>query len=503
MRSTRAQRRARRAGVVATALLALLALAGTATARINVAVQPVSSDPYTNTSAYHQTQVEPDTFSFGSTIVSAFQTGRFPDGGADNIGWATSKDNGATWTKGFLPGTTVFATPAGPWARISDPAVAYDPEHNVWMISGLGIDASATGKAILVSRSTDGLNWSNPVTVSVGGPASFYDKEWITCDTWASSPNFGNCYVQWDDFGLGNVLRMSRSLDGGLTWSASTAPGSSVLGGQPVVQPNGNVVVPINDGFQSRIQSFLSTNGGASYTGPTTVANINSHFVAGGLRTSPLPSAEVDSTGRVYVVWQDCRFRAGCSANDIVMSTSTNGTTWSAVTRIPIVPASSTADFFIPGIGVDRTTGGAGAHLGLTFYAYPNANCSFTTCRLLGGFVSSTNGGATWSAPKKLVGPILLDWLPNANGPFVGDYVSTSYAGDGKAYTVIANATTGNCTLGQITSCHEFMVAPVGGLSSLSAGMLGRAGGTRSVNPNQKVRSAHGERAPTRAQTAF
>ena len=46
----------------------------------------------------------------------------------------------------MLPGTTIFATPAGPWARISDPAVAYDPLHDVWMISRLAIDARRVGR---------------------------------------------------------------------------------------------------------------------------------------------------------------------------------------------------------------------------------------------------------------------------------------------------------------------------------------------------------------------
>ena len=68
-----------------------------------------------------------------------FQTGRFTDGGSSNIGWATSTDSGATWSHGFLPETTVFANPPGPWDRISDPAVAYDPKHDVWMAEGLAL----------------------------------------------------------------------------------------------------------------------------------------------------------------------------------------------------------------------------------------------------------------------------------------------------------------------------------------------------------------------------
>jgi len=96
-----------------------------------VALTRVSTDPYTNTASQHRTEVEPDTFSFGSTIISAFQVGRVFGGGSANIGWARSGDGGATWTNGFLPGTTGVATPTGPYSAISDPAVAFDARHNV------------------------------------------------------------------------------------------------------------------------------------------------------------------------------------------------------------------------------------------------------------------------------------------------------------------------------------------------------------------------------------
>jgi hypothetical protein len=45
------------------------------------ALTQVSSDPFTNTSSYHATEVEPDTYAVGSTIVGAFQAGRSPNGG--------------------------------------------------------------------------------------------------------------------------------------------------------------------------------------------------------------------------------------------------------------------------------------------------------------------------------------------------------------------------------------------------------------------------------------
>src|SRR5712691_5751071 len=90
----------------------------------------ISSDPYTNPSSQHETQVEPDSFAYGATIVADFQSGRFFDGGSSNIGWATSTDFGATWTHGFLPGITVFA--GGTYDRVSDPSVAFDAKHRVW-----------------------------------------------------------------------------------------------------------------------------------------------------------------------------------------------------------------------------------------------------------------------------------------------------------------------------------------------------------------------------------
>src|SRR5947208_4605077 len=68
----------------------------------------LSTDTFTNASSQHATEVEPDTFAFGSTIVSAFQVGRIFSGGGADIGFATSTDGGTTWTGGLLPGITTF-----------------------------------------------------------------------------------------------------------------------------------------------------------------------------------------------------------------------------------------------------------------------------------------------------------------------------------------------------------------------------------------------------------
>src|SRR5262249_30858878 len=113
-------------------------------------VTRVSADPYTPATASrgeHATEVEPDTFAFGSTVVSTFQVGRVFNGGATDIGWATSKNGGVSWTDGFLPGTSQQAMKPGPFFSVSDPSVGYDARDGVWIISWLGGDLPAGGAA--------------------------------------------------------------------------------------------------------------------------------------------------------------------------------------------------------------------------------------------------------------------------------------------------------------------------------------------------------------------
>ena len=88
----------------------------------------------------HHTEVEPDTFSNGSTIVAAFQVGRIFDGGACAIGFATSTNNGATLDQ--RP-----AARASPNGRVAGPTTApptrqspMTPQHNV--VADLVADAA-------------------------------------------------------------------------------------------------------------------------------------------------------------------------------------------------------------------------------------------------------------------------------------------------------------------------------------------------------------------------
>jgi hypothetical protein len=401
------------------------------------ALTQVSSDPFTNSGSSHATEVEPDTYAAGSTIVGAFQAGRTSDGGSSDIGWATSRDAGRHWTHGFLP-DTVYSR--GPYARISDPAVAYDRKYRTWLISGLTVSAAAIGTGVVVNRSADALHWSKPVTAYAVAAGGFVDKDWITCDNTPSSRYYGHCYEEFDLVPEAGLIEMSVSADGGRTWRAPkpTADGARGIGGQPLVQPDGRVVVPYLSGLTGSVSSFVSANGGASWSKPYVVSPFDTAANSGGIRNEPLPSAQDDASGQVYVVWEDCRFRAHCRSNDIVLSTSANGTTWSRPVRVPIGKVTDDADHMIPAIGVQPGTSGPRARIAIYYYYYPSNACDLKTCRLDVGYVSSVNGGRTWSTPIQVGGPTLLGRIaPTIQGRMVGDYIGTAVA-RGRAFALIA-----------------------------------------------------------------
>jgi hypothetical protein len=430
----------------------------------------IATDPYTQATCHgsaltnHHANVEPDSFSAGSTIVAAYQVGRIYDGGACAIGFSTSTNNGATWTSGLLPSVTKYTSPAGTFDRATDAAVAYDAQDNTWMISSLVLTEAGgvKGVGILTSRSTDGgLTWGTPVAIPNTAGMVSPDKNWIACDNTATSPFYGNCYTEWDDNGAGNRMEMSRSTDGGATWSVAATNNTGIIGGQPVVRPDGTVIVPVDNANETAIGAYNSTNGGVSWSAVTTIATIAHHSVAGGLREGPLPSAEIDAAGTVYIVWTDCRFIRACKANDIVISHSLNatGTSWSAIARIPIDTVGSGIDHFIPGLAVNKATSGSTAQLGLTYYFYPKGSTQLSV-----GFTSSSNAGGTWSSPQLITSGMTSTWAATTSqGRMVGDYISTSYGSDNLARGIFGAASTP--TTGAGTSCStsalDNCVAPI------------------------------------------
>jgi hypothetical protein len=388
-------------------------------------VRRLSVDTSRNSASQHETSVEPDSFAWGSTVVATYQVGRFQNGGASNIGFSVSRNAGRTWQSGLLPSLTVESTPPGAEQRASDPAVAYDSVHGVWLIVTLPLMPDTV---IAVSRSSDGLHWGAPIQLARG---PLLDKEWIACDNSALSPFRGRCYVAYTDDQLHRLVTQT-STDGGFTWGPPVRVTTDLIGAQPVVRPDGSLVILAADlptesvgpgsSFAGTLVSFRSDDGGATFSEGSLVSNFGWHRPSG-MRAIPLPSAAVGPDGTVYAAWHACGSGTTCAANQIVISQSRDGFTWTP----PVAVTSGANDHFLTGLDADPVRPG---RLALVYALFQPGSCA-TVCRLAIGFTSSSNGGARWSAQKRLdVTPYSEDWIPDAGGRMVGDYFSVSFAGN-------------------------------------------------------------------------
>lgn len=387
-----------------------------------VVTRQTSRDPYRNPDSQHETEVEPDSFAFGKTVVAVFQVGRIFSGGAHNIGFALSRDSGRTWTRGLLHGLAPRAT---------DPSVAYDRRDRTWLAASLVFGAG--GSSIVISRSADGGRWSNPVTAVKTGPSLGQDKEWIVCDGWPRSPFYGHCYLSYSDLKRGEIVTQT-SANGGLTWSAASSaagfPGREAIRGayapgvQPVVLPSGRVLVGYYD--QGQMSVLRSDDGGDTWTAELDIARA-SYRDHRGLRAAPLPVAAIGADGRAYLAWADCSFHPGCSANGIVYTSTSDGLAWTPVTQIPTGPG----DAELPGLDSDPARKG---RLALACYVLHGSTLDVR-------FVSSRNEGLSWSKPQLLNSRrVPLDGIARTSqGAMVGDYISTSFAG-GRAVPVFVLA---------------------------------------------------------------
>jgi hypothetical protein len=379
----------------------------------------LSRDPYSDADSQHETEVEPDSFTFGSTTVATFQVGRKFEGAAVNVGWAVTTDDGATWRSGLLPGLTTASSPPGPNGRASDPVVAYDAAHGTWLISTLAL-AGATGR-LAINRSLDGASWSGSIAAAeerVDDPDDediAFDKNWVGCDNSQASPFYGRCYLVYTHVSAREMLAVTWSDDGGLTWSLPVDIGARpAVGVFPVVRPTGElVVVYLWETAQFGIAASRSADGGATWGAPVRIADVDRACAIRGFRGFPLPAADVDSAGKVWATWHSCA-RPGGGPNAVFVASSSDGIAWSQPTA-----ATRNKNAVLPAIGIDVSTG----RIAIAYMRSSAAGIDVER-------VESTTGGASWSGPRRLsTHSMPLSWMPNTtSGRMLGDYISVHYS---------------------------------------------------------------------------
>ncbi|MFP5284833.1 MAG: sialidase family protein, partial [Thermoanaerobaculia bacterium] len=294
------------------------------------------------------------------TVCSAFNdSGEFYGGGGGFTGFARSLDGGRTWQDNGAVGGISMGDPSLVWRRAD--GYFY-----------LGTLESGGGLAIWISTD-DCQTFRHLATPTTGGD----DKEILAVDNNPASPNYGNIYMVWTDFGLGGApIRAMRSADGGVTWSApvTLSSGGTVQGAWPAVAPNGDVYVAWLQyaswpSGNITVQVSRSTNGGLSYTPVTSPlsnavsprdsaasSSCGRPALRGNLRYLASPQIAVDSSGVLHVVYSfdPDGFNTGDVVNVYYRRSTNSGASWS--TQVRLNDDTTTRDQFFPTIQVQGST---------------------------------------------------------------------------------------------------------------------------------------------------
>ena len=193
--------------------------------------------------------------------VGAWQQDRWSNGSSRGIVAAYTSNGGATWTRSIVPVSRCGGGNAGnggDYARATDPWLAIAPNGTAYLmaLSTNGSSfASGSANAMLVSRSFDGgRSWSAAATLIRDGASAFNDKNAITADP----GNASLAYAVWDRLtpdGNGPIY-FTRTTNGGGSWE----PARPIYNPGGINQTIGNLVVVLRDG--SLLDLFTQINAG-------------------------------------------------------------------------------------------------------------------------------------------------------------------------------------------------------------------------------------------------
>lgn len=163
---------------------------------------PIGEDP-TALPATQRGQAEPHvvrTLTDPALLLATFQDGRFSDAGAIGCGYAVSRDGGFTWSRALIPSLTTAS--GGRFNRATDPVAGTGPQGDLYLQTLCSVRGAFELAAVVLSRSTDGgRTWSAPFTVfESNSTLLFPDKNWLAVNDYAGTPTFGRLVSTWTNF---------------------------------------------------------------------------------------------------------------------------------------------------------------------------------------------------------------------------------------------------------------------------------------------------------------
>jgi hypothetical protein len=321
----------------------------------------------------------------GNTFAGGIQAG--PPGQVLVV--STSTNNGTSWGTPVVAAVPTLGggTTDKGWLEVDTNAAS--PHANCLYISNTQFDGSSNSE-ISVSHSCDhNKTWVTKVVdtkqifptsvdqfsdLAIGKDGTVY-VSWLRCPATGSTGDCG---------GTVSKLLVSKSTDGGNTWS------SPVTTASPTLAPD--------------------TCGAFYGCLPNTFE-----------RVSEIPVIAIDNStganaGHLYVVYYTW---TGTQMKVFVTRSTNGGTTWSA--GVPVAPSSATHDQFFPWINV-----ASNGQIGATWLDRRNDPNNLLYDSFLGG---SSNGGVSFPLNAKLTSVMSNPNNDGFGGGFMGDYTGNTIAG--------------------------------------------------------------------------
>ncbi len=294
------------------------------------------------------------------------------------VGFFSSYDRGRT----FIARPTPLPSP---YSYAADPSIGFATNGTVFasylVESPTYCNGPAGSGGIIVAASrNNGKTFRPPTVVDVNASD---DKPYMAVE---SVPGrLSHIFVAWTRSGNRQQIVLSRSTDGGVSFSAPQVLAESPLsenGAFPVVGPRGHVYVfwsaldePSNDTLTGKGQILMSSssNDGASFgpgrsiAGPFT--SVPRMVDPERLRSITYPSATVARDGRLYVTWAEVSrelSHAVVTSNIMLSSSADFGKRWKKPMPVNDV---QTADRFLPSI-----TALSDGSVGVAFYDRRNSS---------------------------------------------------------------------------------------------------------------------------------